>query len=228
MYYLQSRYYDPRVGRFLNADGLISTGQGLLGNNMFAYCGNNPVNYVDPTGISGIWYYLFQEFKFGLLHSFVEIHLLATHQYVGDLTREYNVATGRADIVNLDTGDVWEIKHGRNESCYDERISQAFTQLKKYLGHGGITQPGPAGTFNGQFVVNCMDVSYRIQYTTPSAGVILYTVTELNYYVTNPYHVYVPTHQSATSRNTSAIAGAGLAFGMFYVLGMYDRIGAAQ
>ena len=51
-YYLQSRYYDPVVQRFLNADGLISTGQGILGYNMFAYCGNNPVNYCDPSGNS--------------------------------------------------------------------------------------------------------------------------------------------------------------------------------
>ena len=36
--------------RFLNADAFASTGQGLLGNNMFAYCGNNPVNYEDPSG----------------------------------------------------------------------------------------------------------------------------------------------------------------------------------
>ncbi len=49
-YYLQSRYYDPEIGRFLNADAYASTGQGLLGNNMFAYCQNNPVNYQDPTG----------------------------------------------------------------------------------------------------------------------------------------------------------------------------------
>ena len=38
-YYLQSRYYDPEVGRFINADDYTATGQGLLGNNMFAYCG---------------------------------------------------------------------------------------------------------------------------------------------------------------------------------------------
>ena len=50
LYYLQSRYYDPKVGRFINADAFASTGQGVLGNNMFAYCGNNPVNYSDPSG----------------------------------------------------------------------------------------------------------------------------------------------------------------------------------
>ena len=50
LYYLQSRYYDPELGRFINADAFTSTGQGILGNNMFAYCGNNPANRVDPTG----------------------------------------------------------------------------------------------------------------------------------------------------------------------------------
>jgi len=50
LYYLQSRYYDPEVGRFINGDGLVSTGQGPLGNNMFSYCGNNPANRVDETG----------------------------------------------------------------------------------------------------------------------------------------------------------------------------------
>ena len=50
LYYLQSRYYDPEIGRFLNADGYVTTGQGLLSYNMFAYCGNNPVNRVDYTG----------------------------------------------------------------------------------------------------------------------------------------------------------------------------------
>ena len=50
-YYLQSRYYDPEVGRFINADGYISTGQGILGYNMFAYCLNNPIMFVDFSGL---------------------------------------------------------------------------------------------------------------------------------------------------------------------------------
>ena len=50
LYYLNSRYYDPVTCRFINADELVSTGQGLLGYNMFAYGGNNPVNRIDPTG----------------------------------------------------------------------------------------------------------------------------------------------------------------------------------
>ena len=38
------------MGRFLNADAFAATGQGLLGNNMFAYCNNCPVFYTDDAG----------------------------------------------------------------------------------------------------------------------------------------------------------------------------------
>ena len=49
-YYLQSRYYDPEICRFINADSYTSTGVGYLGYNMFAYCNNNPTNSFDPSG----------------------------------------------------------------------------------------------------------------------------------------------------------------------------------
>ena len=52
-YYLQSRYYDPANHRFINADSYASTGQGILECNMFAYCGNNPVNLIDNSGHAG-------------------------------------------------------------------------------------------------------------------------------------------------------------------------------
>ena len=53
-YYLQSRYYDPATCRFINADVYTSTGQGILGNNMFAYCSNDPVKNADHLGYWGI------------------------------------------------------------------------------------------------------------------------------------------------------------------------------
>ena len=49
-YYLQSRYYNPEVGRFISSDVLLSTGQGVLGHNAYAYCLNNPVNREDSNG----------------------------------------------------------------------------------------------------------------------------------------------------------------------------------
>jgi len=50
-YYLQSRYYDPENHRFINADSYASTDSSdAIACNMFAYCGNNPVLNLDPTG----------------------------------------------------------------------------------------------------------------------------------------------------------------------------------
>ncbi|SDM86461.1 polymorphic toxin-type HINT domain-containing protein [Acetanaerobacterium elongatum] len=55
LYYLNSRYYDPEVGRFVNADTLdntIENSDDLLSGNLFAYCTNNPVNHLD---LEGTW-----------------------------------------------------------------------------------------------------------------------------------------------------------------------------
>ena len=50
LYYLQSRYYDPTTGRFISADTLLSTGQGVLGHNAYAYCSDNPIIRIDISG----------------------------------------------------------------------------------------------------------------------------------------------------------------------------------
>lgn len=50
LYYLNSRYYDPEVGRLLNADVAFGANQDVVSYNLFAYCSNNVTNYADPTG----------------------------------------------------------------------------------------------------------------------------------------------------------------------------------
>ncbi|MFA6827792.1 MAG: RHS repeat-associated core domain-containing protein, partial [Bacilli bacterium] len=50
MYYLNSRYYNPEIGRFINADGLLGELGNIQSTNMYAYCANNPVMYLDPSG----------------------------------------------------------------------------------------------------------------------------------------------------------------------------------
>ena len=56
LYFLQTRYYDPEVGRFLNRDSVqYADPETINGLNLYAYCLNNPVEYVDPTG-EAAWY----------------------------------------------------------------------------------------------------------------------------------------------------------------------------
>ena len=51
LYYLNSRYYSPKFGRFINVDSeLAGVGGNTQGYNLFAYCFNNPVNMSDPDG----------------------------------------------------------------------------------------------------------------------------------------------------------------------------------
>lgn len=53
-YYLQSRYYDPIIGRFINADTLLDSSLSSA-LNLFAYCFNCPVNTSDPKGTTPPW-----------------------------------------------------------------------------------------------------------------------------------------------------------------------------
>ena len=53
-YYLQSRYYDPVVSRFLNLDYIVENGNKILKTNLFEYCNNNPLMFSDPNGREAI------------------------------------------------------------------------------------------------------------------------------------------------------------------------------
>ena len=47
MYYYRARYYDPQTGRFISEDPIGFAGGDV---NLYAYVGNNPVNFIDPDG----------------------------------------------------------------------------------------------------------------------------------------------------------------------------------
>lgn len=54
LYYLQSRYYDPEICRFINSDEpemIVASQNTLLSKDLYSYCFNNPPKYVDSNGV---------------------------------------------------------------------------------------------------------------------------------------------------------------------------------
>lgn len=59
LYYLQSRYYDPELCRFISADGVEYVDPASVnGFNLYSYCNNNPVMNIDPSGSSVVLFLL--------------------------------------------------------------------------------------------------------------------------------------------------------------------------
>ena len=54
LYYLRSRYYILKVGRFVNGDSIVMTGFGASVKNMYAYCQNSPALFKDTNGCSAM------------------------------------------------------------------------------------------------------------------------------------------------------------------------------
>ena len=51
LYYCNSRYYDPSIGRWISPDDISYLDYAVIGgSNLYVYCGNNPVMYSDPSG----------------------------------------------------------------------------------------------------------------------------------------------------------------------------------
>ena len=187
-YYLQSRYYDPAISRFINADSYGSTGQAFLGTNMFAYCGNNPVNQVDLDGTVSIWFYLlFIDHDMGMVHRLVQETIKSKYgidkeRWVGMNIGKY---FGRVDLLNGKTGEVWEIKHGKvkGSPAAIARIAEAQMQALKYIGSQTkegtpVVKLGAAGAFSGDITIPLYDYVYTIEYETPAPGCVLYYITK--------------------------------------------------
>lgn len=56
LYYYNARYYDATIGRFISPDPVMSSTANLQSLNSYSYAFNNPLGYVDPSGLTGVYW----------------------------------------------------------------------------------------------------------------------------------------------------------------------------
>ena len=140
LYYLQSRYYNPFTGRFLNADIYCDTGTDTtLSTNMFAYCENNPINKSDQTGFRVI----------DITNRLTKV-MLKNAKYLYNLARKckwFGIA-GRVGLLYkfyklVKTGGKWDLKNQK---------SWKLSKKNHFKFHGRIIDSQDVGNIHFGFV----------------------------------------------------------------------------
>lgn len=130
LYYLNSRYYNPEMGRFINADGIIGANEDILGYNLYAYVSNNPVNFSDPTGQS-VWSWaknkILKPMASGILQSFVD----AGKPFGADFVAEAGHGTGYKGKLNMFGITVIDLGTSKDKS-YSYNVTKDL-QLQKMV-----------------------------------------------------------------------------------------------
>lgn len=158
MYYLKSRYYMPEWGRFLNADTYVDTGTGIFGTNMFAYCENDPINFVDPDGYwkkrgstdshEKLTRILYDGENFSLLEDMIDANVWIDETYDAT-TRSYqkyhfdriNYTSGSTDDTRVEMAGYWlgeAVKCAQNSLWEAKYIGRAMHSLQDYSSHGNV------------------------------------------------------------------------------------------
>ena len=135
LYYLQSRYYNPEWGRFLNADGLLKTPTDtLLSHNMYAYCENNYINMIDE---SGSWAFAITAIG-GLLGKALAATIATVASFLtlvaGEMVTDYittNTKTQTQTQTKSKADPITKTPKSKNHSVYTLRES---TGVVKYVG----------------------------------------------------------------------------------------------
>ena len=181
LYYLQSRYYNPKTGRFLNADAFTATGQGILGNNSFAYCNNNPANSVDPEGY-GPWTPFKNLFDYYVIHKLVQYDISGNKGFLWQTEVYVKGEKGRGflDVHDPVTNSYYEVKSKRQASkpATEEQMKKydvAYIHDGRYFGMINGNPKRGKEQLSGSFKYGAWDVTYQ----STSSGLVAYD-TEYN------------------------------------------------
>lgn len=122
LYYLNSRYYNPAWGRFINADGIINADEVINGFNLYAYTTNNPIKYIDDTGKGGL---LAGILYLGAQFITAAVATIAAYALLQDATEA---------VVSVSTRPNGIKKKKKDEEEQDPKIYYVYTLYDPFLG----------------------------------------------------------------------------------------------
>ena len=123
LYYLRSRYYNPVWKRFINADVSLGNADELFAHNVYAYCINSPLVLTDQDG--DVWMMGAYAPYYGYYHQEVQKWIVENN---ANIDMEVLTSTGRMDLYNRKTYEVYEVKPDT-----PEHISAGIVQLQRYI-----------------------------------------------------------------------------------------------
>lgn len=155
------------MGRFLNADALTSTGQGVLGNNMYVYCLNTPTIFVDYAGQRAV----ISDFLAGATEEYITMAKIRSD------IRNFNLLNANPDLVynayffSAYNGTLvirhtssfltsWAIGETIFLNHSNDSLSSRVDTLKHEFGH--VLQEKSFGTLQYLFSVFIPSVTYNL------------------------------------------------------------------
>jgi len=120
LYYVNARYYDATIGRFINVDPIQD------GWNWYVYCNNNPLKFVDPSG-------LLTFFSHGTFSNNSEKYYKKFDcSFVANMTEALEGNKNNYDYYN------WSGKNSRRARNDEETLTNAFNKIKKAWESGEV------------------------------------------------------------------------------------------
>ena len=152
-YYLRNRYYYIDYVRFLNSDIEIGVTVFLFAHNLWAFCRNDPIAYVDPDG-DDPWRMIIP--NWGMIHNEVQRYLAEQYGFEKEVQviNLSNGKTGRVDLMSH-SGEIYEIKPNNARA-----LSRGEIQLMNYL--SGTVKMPPAN-FEG-FRMSAGSIVFQISF----------------------------------------------------------------